>query len=172
MEIASLLAGERWSDAPRCTHPLLAAVARLVNDEVGDETRQELLQLVPELVGAVGDGPATAPAIVRTCARVGLTVDPGSRRLRHALAVADDRMTHLPDTHWRDVLYTYGPATHAVVRTIDTIVRRDHDCDETLAALLRACVQVVRDRTPERKLASAGHAARKRTGSLAGLGTG
>ena len=88
MEIASLLAGERWSDAPRCTHPLLAAVARLVNDEVGDEARQELLQLVPELVGAVGDGPATAPAIVRTCARVGLTIDPGSRRLRHSLAVA------------------------------------------------------------------------------------
>jgi hypothetical protein len=172
MEIASLLAGERWSDAPRCTHPLLAAVARLVNDEVGDEARQELLQLVPELVGAVGDGPATAPAIVRTCARIGLTIDPGSRRLRHALAAAEDRMTHLPDTHWRDVLYTYGPATHAVVRTIDTIVRRDRDCDETLSTLLRECVQVVRDRTPQRRLASVGAAARKRTGSLAGLGTG
>jgi hypothetical protein len=172
MEIASLLAGERWSDAPRCTHPLLAAVARLVNDEVGDEARQDLLQLVPELVGAVGDGPATAPAIVRTCARVGLTIDAGSRRLRHALVVAEDRMKHLPDSHWRDVLYTYGPATHAVVRTIDTIVRRDRDCDVTLSALLRECAQVVRDRTPERKLASAGAAASKRTGSLAGLGTG
>jgi hypothetical protein len=109
---------------------------------------------------------------VRTCARIGLTIDPGSRRLRHALAAAEDRMTHLPDTHWRDVLYTYGPATHAVVRTIDTIVRRDRDCDETLSGLLRECVQVVRDRTPQRRLASVGAAARKRTGSLAGLGTG
>ena len=26
MELASLLAGERWSDHPACTHPLLAAV--------------------------------------------------------------------------------------------------------------------------------------------------
>ena len=32
MEMASYLAGERWSDHPRCTHPLLASVARLVND--------------------------------------------------------------------------------------------------------------------------------------------
>ena len=30
MEFASLLAGERWSDHPACTHPLLAAVARHV----------------------------------------------------------------------------------------------------------------------------------------------
>ena len=28
MELASLLAGEPWSDHPACTHPLLAAVAR------------------------------------------------------------------------------------------------------------------------------------------------
>jgi hypothetical protein len=27
MEFASMLAGERWSDHPACTHPLLAAVA-------------------------------------------------------------------------------------------------------------------------------------------------
>ena len=27
MELASYLAGERWSDHPSCTHPLLAALA-------------------------------------------------------------------------------------------------------------------------------------------------
>ena len=32
MELASYLAGERWSDHPACTHPLLAAIARLVNE--------------------------------------------------------------------------------------------------------------------------------------------
>ena len=36
MEFASYLAGERWSDHPRCTHPLLSAVARLVNDNTSD----------------------------------------------------------------------------------------------------------------------------------------
>lgn len=170
MEIVSLLAGERWSDAPRCTHPLLAAVARLVNDEVADDTRQELVHLVPDLVGAVGDGPATSPAIVRTCARVGLTVDPSSRRLRHALSVAEDRLAHLHDTHWRDVLYTYGPATHAIVRTIDSIVRRDSDCNRTLTDLLRECAQVVRDRTPQPRLTAGQAAATRRSGALASVG--
>jgi hypothetical protein len=36
MEFASLLAGEAWSDHPACTHPLLAAVARHVNDHTSD----------------------------------------------------------------------------------------------------------------------------------------
>ncbi len=154
MEVASLLAGERWSDAPRCTHPLLAAVARLVNDELGDEARQRLLPVVPDLVGAVGDGAATAPSIVRACARAGLRVDPRARRLRSAQTSADARLAKLcsdgrtghPDTRWRDVVYTYGAATHAVVRAIDTIVRRDPDCDDTLVGLLRECISVVRSR--------------------------
>ncbi len=38
MEMASFLAGERWSDHPSCTHPLLASLARLVNDSLGDAT--------------------------------------------------------------------------------------------------------------------------------------
>ena len=35
MELASYLAGERWSAHPPCTHPLLAALARDVNDHTG-----------------------------------------------------------------------------------------------------------------------------------------
>jgi hypothetical protein len=55
MEVASLLAGERWSDHPSCTYPLLAQLARLVNDHVSDAGRQELTTLVPSLVGRHGD---------------------------------------------------------------------------------------------------------------------
>src|SRR5918998_880508 len=36
MELASYLAGERWSDHPACTHPLLAAMARLEAGETAD----------------------------------------------------------------------------------------------------------------------------------------
>jgi hypothetical protein len=39
MEFASLPAGEPWSDHPACTHPLLAAVARHVNDYTSDAGR-------------------------------------------------------------------------------------------------------------------------------------
>jgi hypothetical protein len=55
MEFASYLAGERWSDHPSCTHPLLARLARLVNDYTSDAERQRLAGLVPSVVGLTGD---------------------------------------------------------------------------------------------------------------------
>lgn len=55
MELASVLAGEKWSDHPPCTHPLLAELARQVNDRVDDEERQRLLPMVPSVVGRRGD---------------------------------------------------------------------------------------------------------------------
>ena len=65
MELASVLAGERWSDHPSCTHPLLGQLARLVNDHTSDAGRQELALLIPSVVGRPG------------------TIGPGSRsRLR------------------------------------------------------------------------------------------
>lgn len=51
MEMASVLAGEKWSDHPPCTHPLLAEVARLVNDHTSDRYRSQLAVLVPSVVG-------------------------------------------------------------------------------------------------------------------------
>lgn len=55
MEAASLLAGEPWSDRPDCTHPLLAHLARLVNDHTTDAGRQALALAVPALVDRRGD---------------------------------------------------------------------------------------------------------------------
>jgi hypothetical protein len=55
MELASLLAGEPWSDHPACTHPLLAAVARHVNDHTSDAGRQRLADLIPSVIGLTGD---------------------------------------------------------------------------------------------------------------------
>ena len=55
MEFASFLAGERWSDHPSCTHPLLAQVARDVNDSLSDRERQQLVPLIPWVVGRRGD---------------------------------------------------------------------------------------------------------------------
>jgi hypothetical protein len=55
MELASYLAGERWSDHPRCTHPLLAALARGVNDLTSDAGRAKLAELIPSVIGLTGD---------------------------------------------------------------------------------------------------------------------
>jgi hypothetical protein len=54
MELASLLAGERWSDHPACTHPLLATLARNVNDHTSDAGRQRLAGLIPSVIGLTG----------------------------------------------------------------------------------------------------------------------
>lgn len=56
MEMASVLAGEPWSDRPRCTHPLLSQLARLVNDHTSDGGRARLVPLIPEVIGVRGDG--------------------------------------------------------------------------------------------------------------------
>ena len=55
MELASVLAGERWSDHPACTHPLLAQLARQVNDLTTDAGRRSLPPLIPSVVGRRGD---------------------------------------------------------------------------------------------------------------------
>ena len=54
MEMASVLAAERWSDSPKCTHPLLAHLARMVNDASTDEHRSELAVMIPDVVGVRG----------------------------------------------------------------------------------------------------------------------
>lgn len=54
MEFASYLAGERWSDHPACTDRSLAALARGVNDLVSDGRRDELIPLIPRVVGLTG----------------------------------------------------------------------------------------------------------------------
>ena len=51
MEYVSLLAGETWSDRPDCTHPVLASMARVVNDYLPDDRRQELVPLIGRLFG-------------------------------------------------------------------------------------------------------------------------
>jgi hypothetical protein len=55
MEFASLLAGEPWSDHPSCTHPLLGQLARQVNDSTSDAGRQQLVPLIPSVVGRHGN---------------------------------------------------------------------------------------------------------------------
>lgn len=57
MEFASYLAGERWSDHPPCTHPLLAFLARGVNDFSSDDARGRLVPLIPSVIGLNGSDP-------------------------------------------------------------------------------------------------------------------
>lgn len=68
MEFASVLAGERWSDHPHCTHECLAELARLVNDAMTDPGRQSLTELVPAVIGRHGDHTTSLTLAVRVAA--------------------------------------------------------------------------------------------------------
>lgn len=84
MEFASYLAGERWSDHPACTDPVLAALARAVNDLVSDTRRQELLGDVPRVIGLTG----SAEGMLRVAASAAASALPvSSMHRQHALAV-------------------------------------------------------------------------------------
>jgi hypothetical protein len=74
MEMASFLAGERWSDHPKCTHPLLAAMAREINDRLGEGARQDLVPLIPSVVGLNRDDPRIDVWIAREAALTALPV--------------------------------------------------------------------------------------------------
>lgn len=50
-ELVSMLAGERYSDRPRCACPALTAFLRGYNDGLDDARRQDLYGLASDLVG-------------------------------------------------------------------------------------------------------------------------
>ncbi|WP_051458745.1 hypothetical protein [Microbispora sp. ATCC PTA-5024] len=106
MEFASYLAGERWSDHPACTHPLLAGLARLVNDHTTDAARHRLAGLIPSVIGLTGDDPRIDVRIALRCATESLPVVAHERQLamavsilsaEHVLAQLDDRPVRLEE---------------------------------------------------------------------------
>jgi hypothetical protein len=87
MELASYLAGERWSAYPACTHPLLAALARDVNDHIGDLGHARLAELVPSVIGLTGDDLHLDARVALLCARMALPVAAASRQQVMAVSV-------------------------------------------------------------------------------------
>ena len=81
MELASLLAGERWSDHPECTHPLLAQLAQQVNDSTTDAGRHQLLPLIPSVVGRRGDDQTWLTVAVAVAATAILEVSEEKQRV-------------------------------------------------------------------------------------------
>ncbi len=104
MELVSFLAGERWSDRPACTHPLLASLARLVNDSTTDAGRQRLTALLPSVIGLTSDDPYLDVRISLRSATMALPVAAAERQRAMAVAVVvanrllDDLDERAPDS--------------------------------------------------------------------------
>lgn len=167
MEYASYLAGERWSDHPSCTHPALAALARLVNDCTSDTARGQLVTMIPSVVGLLGDGQKTSLAIcARAIAAALPVVSHGRQRalaagaLRCAVliddadtrALLDSALHSVPDARdWADRFVSgAGPLDDRLIeRMCDAIIRTAvigiaeacvPDPDERLRALLEIAI--------------------------------
>lgn len=95
MELASVLAGEPWSDHPGCTHPLLAQLARHVNDLSTDDGRHHLTPLIPSVVGRQGDGATWFTLAVAVATRQLLELPEINQRVLAAGLLRADQL--LPD---------------------------------------------------------------------------
>ena len=80
MEYTSILAGERFSDHPRCTDPVLATVARTVNDYSTARGRQRLAVLASDLTSAAPAGDEVGYLLARRCLLTALPYAAGGRR--------------------------------------------------------------------------------------------
>jgi hypothetical protein len=87
MELASFLAGDRWCDRPACTHRMLAAVARYVNDCTTDAGRQRLATLIPSVIGLTSDDLRVDAQITLRCATTALPVVSYERQPAMAVAI-------------------------------------------------------------------------------------
>src|SRR5215218_11457237 len=87
MEFASLLSGNSWSDHPACTHTLLAAVARHVNDSTSDAGRARLAELIPSVIGLTGDDLHIDARMALGSARLALPVVAAGRQRVMAVSV-------------------------------------------------------------------------------------
>ena len=56
LEAVSYVAGEPFSDNPKCTSPVLGAFGRALNDVLPDDKRQALRDYIPSMIGTAGDG--------------------------------------------------------------------------------------------------------------------
>lgn len=68
MELASMLAGEEFSDRPRSVCPVIGAFLRSYNDSIDDDARQRLYSYAAKVVGTRG-GRRARRARARRCRR-------------------------------------------------------------------------------------------------------
>ncbi|MDQ0718449.1 hypothetical protein QFZ55_007901 [Streptomyces luteogriseus] len=139
MEAAALLASGRFTDSPAGTHPALAALARVVNDSVGDEARHALWPLAADLADARPAERDYAPLLVGAVVDAARLVRPASRRLaRHGRACSAARIT--------DLLWWRGPGRRHLEQALGVLCGAP-DADQRLSGLLREAVAQARDGT-------------------------
>lgn len=159
MEAVSVAARLPWSDAPPCTHPVVAQLARLVNDATTDAGRQHLAALVPALARSrvePGQQVMVAARVAVACTEQALRWAPSTLlthlhwvaclALEHELArqaISPDGSSPREGWHrWSQRLFIGGPAARAVEVSVAWSRKLPAaERDEALAGLLRRAVE-------------------------------
>ena len=169
MEAVSVAAQLPWSDSPPCTHPLLAHLARLVNDSVSNHGRRRLAVLVEDLRNAHPASPAdtayVSARIAGACTGRALGIRPSLLLvfLHHSALAALERERRLrsrspEQPHDRDTsassdvltkvrrgLFVRGPAMRAVEAAVAACrPLEEGDRDRALIGLLQEALSVSR----------------------------
>jgi hypothetical protein len=175
MELAGFLAGERWSDHPSCTHPLLAELARQVNDRTSDAGRPLLAPLIPSVIGLTSKDPRWDHEIALLTATTALPLVPPERRASLAVGLltcerllsSDGAPVRILRPSSEEALRAYpiaaawarsfaarsglgGPVDHPGLAMVSFAVQAIHDTrrpdvDDLLRSLLTEAVQLCRD---------------------------
>jgi hypothetical protein len=154
MEYVSILAGERFSDRPRCTDPGLALLAQMVNDAVSDAGRHLLAPTAAELsVLGPADAVTAARLIVATVVQAGAVTAAGTR-LRRAEQRARRRLRRVgrsgPAGAWARStarVHMHGAGRHRLLTAVDAVAeapwRNPLDRDRALRDLLTVAMREI-----------------------------
>jgi hypothetical protein len=130
MEYASVLAGESFSDHPRCTDPVLATLARLVNDTTTDRGRQSLGRLAPGLVtasrtNAVGSASLVLATLLHALAATGRSpaLERHTYRAHRRLRRVSDRGLRGRLARGVEAAHRHGPGRRRLIAAVDATVR-------------------------------------------------
>jgi hypothetical protein len=163
MELVSVLNGEPWTDHPRCVDPVLAAVARTVNDAVAAPARERLVALAPQMIDTAPSTEESAARLVARCAEHALKRPPHDPSLRYelewdlraarrGLMRAGHRGPPRRRRRWADLVERYRKRHHAeqAAARVTFAVRASaaHSTDEELLGLLRSCIADLRPAVP------------------------
>src|SRR4051794_23819716 len=147
MEATALLAGEAFTDRPDCVHPMIAAVARIVNDAVSDVARQSLLRFAHAASSSATDDPRVVDdLVILICERaLPVALPIWAPAIRSALRNAHRRRTHDRRTLSR---WQRRRAEAAVRYATASLALAGHTHrDDRLTALLRDCLAAVQRRS-------------------------
>lgn len=139
MEATALLTGQPMTDHPEGVHPMIAAVARIINDAVSDPARQHLLRFAPAAATTATDDPRLVDhLVILVCTRaLPVALPIWAPAIRHALRQAHRRRAHperqLTRWQWRraEAAVRYATASIALTHT---------DRDDRLTTLLADCL--------------------------------